>query len=240
MAGPIGLVFGLMVGHFVSNSYARLVNFQNRVQILYFRTFFHLAGYISKADGVVSQAEIRATEQIFAEMELTAEAKRQAIDYFKEGQRLAFDLEDELGQLYQLCSEQPGLLRLFIQSLFSVARVDGIDAKKRSILDKTCAILGFQSSNFYQQYDDAQQQSHRRQSFEQAPPDPVNSDYALLEVPRDVSAKALKQAYRRLMSQHHPDKLIAKGLPESMVKMATQKTQQIQAAYERIKRAKGY
>ena len=58
---------------------------------------------------------------------------------------------------------------------------------------------------------------------------------ALLELDRHASDADLKRAYRRLMSRHHPDKLIAKGLPEEMVKVATEKTQTIKAAYERIK-----
>ena len=48
----------------------------------------------------------------------------------------------------------------------------------------------------------------------------------------------LKKAYRRLMSQHHPDKLVAKGLPEQLIKDATEKTQQIKAAYELIRKSR--
>ena len=45
----------------------------------------------------------------------------------------------------------------------------------------------------------------------------------------------LKKAYRRQMNQHHPDKLVAKGLPEEMIDIATEKTQAIKAAYDLIK-----
>jgi DnaJ like chaperone protein len=59
--------------------------------------------------------------------------------------------------------------------------------------------------------------------------------YELLGIDASVNDQALKKAYRRLMNQHHPDKLVAKGLPEEMIDIATQKTQDIKSAYELIK-----
>ena len=66
----------------------------------------------------------------------------------------------------------------------------------------------------------------------------LEDDYALLELNASATDADLKRAYRRLMSRHHPDKLIARGLPEEMVKVATEQTQAIKAAYERIKAAR--
>ncbi|KZZ15482.1 hypothetical protein A3751_17250 [Oleiphilus sp. HI0080] len=60
--------------------------------------------------------------------------------------------------------------------------------------------------------------------------------YDVLGLEKECSDQELKRAYRRLMSQHHPDKLVAKGLPEEMMKLATEKTQQIKEAYELVKR----
>ena len=62
--------------------------------------------------------------------------------------------------------------------------------------------------------------------------------YHLLGVDESVSDAELKKTYRRLMSQHHPDKLVARGLPEQMIKDATEKTQQIKAAYELIRKSR--
>jgi DnaJ like chaperone protein len=63
----------------------------------------------------------------------------------------------------------------------------------------------------------------------------LQAAYDLLGVSEGVSDAELKKAYRRQMNQHHPDKLVAKGLPEEMIEIATQKTQDIKAAYELIK-----
>ena len=60
--------------------------------------------------------------------------------------------------------------------------------------------------------------------------------YLALGVSRDCDDRSLKRAYRRLMSEHHPDKLIAQGVPEDMVKLGTEKSQEIQAAYELIRK----
>jgi len=64
--------------------------------------------------------------------------------------------------------------------------------------------------------------------------------YTALGVDPSDDKATVKRAYRRLMSQHHPDKLVSKGLPEEMIKLATDKTQHIQKAYEKIKESKGW
>jgi DnaJ like chaperone protein len=61
----------------------------------------------------------------------------------------------------------------------------------------------------------------------------------VLGVAAGATDAEVKTAYRRLMNQHHPDKLVAKGLPEEMVALATEKTQEIKAAYDTVKAARG-
>jgi DnaJ like chaperone protein len=66
----------------------------------------------------------------------------------------------------------------------------------------------------------------------------MNDAYAILGVNKSASEAEIKTAYRRLMSQHHPDKLVSKGLPDEMIKIATEKTQEIRKAYDLIKSKK--
>jgi DnaJ like chaperone protein len=63
--------------------------------------------------------------------------------------------------------------------------------------------------------------------------------YRTLEVDQSVTDEALTKAYRRLMSRHHPDKLKANGLPESMLPHAQQRTQAVREAYELLKEQRG-
>jgi DnaJ like chaperone protein len=68
---------------------------------------------------------------------------------------------------------------------------------------------------------------------------PLAGCYAELEVGSNVSDQEVTKAYRRQMSRHHPDKLVANGLPESMAQVAKDKTQRILEAYEVIRAARG-
>ena len=68
----------------------------------------------------------------------------------------------------------------------------------------------------------------------------LSEAYQLLGIDKNADKNATKRAYRKLMSQHHPDKLVAKGLPPEMIKIATEKTQSIKAAYELVKDRRGW
>ena len=79
-----------------------------------------------------------------------------------------------------------------------------------------------------------------RQNGSRAPAEITLAEcYAELEVDASISDQEVVKAYRRQMSRHHPDKLVANGLPESMAQMAKEKTQRIQEAYEGIRAARG-
>ncbi|MGB0734058.1 MAG: DnaJ domain-containing protein, partial [Pontibacterium sp.] len=66
----------------------------------------------------------------------------------------------------------------------------------------------------------------------------LDDAYKVIGVEPEATDAEVKRAYRKLMSQHHPDKLVAKGLPEEMMQVAKEKSQEIQAAYELIKQSR--
>lgn len=91
------------------------------------------------------------------------------------------------------------------------------------------------------QFGGGQQGGYSQGGYQQAQRGPTLDDACkVLGVRSSDDAATIKRAYRKLMSEHHPDKLVAKGLPPQMMEMAKQKAQEIQAAYDLIKREKGF
>lgn len=251
LGGPIGLVIGLFLGHLVDQGLLRkLFNSvtysrtnQSRVQGVFFNTTFMMMGYVAKSDGRVSENEIRAARNVMNNMGLNDSMKREAIRLFTEGKQPHFNPRAAIAQLKQVCLFQPNLLRMFVEIQVQMAYADGrtISDRKRQVLESMChqlGVTGFNFSQFEQRYRAEQSYQRYRQAPRQDPKQYINDAYEVLGIKSSASDAEVKKAYRRLMSQHHPDKLMSKGLPPEMIKMATQKTQQIKSAYEQIRKAR--
>ena len=83
-------------------------------------------------------------------------------------------------------------------------------------------------------------QYQQQGGYQQSSGPTLSDAYKVLGVSESDDRNAVKRAYRRLMNEHHPDKLVAKGLPPEMMEMAKEKAQQIQAAYDLICKVKGW
>lgn len=251
LLGPIGLLFGVMIGHvFDRGIYRQNWHFgsNQQAQQAFFNTTFLVMGYIAKSDGRVSEAEIGAARVIMDRMALNEAQRLQAMSLFTRGKQSDFNLEQTLSELITACHHNKILLRLFLEIQMQMAQADGVlSQQKQRALQAICQRLGFAPLNFvffedlfkfktgYQQ--ERQQYGNYREPSRQGLP--LRDAYALLGIPENASDIEVKRAYRRLMSQHHPDKLISKGLPEEMLKLATEKTQNIKAAYECVCAARG-
>lgn len=100
---------------------------------------------------------------------------------------------------------------------------------------------GFNQQQYYQRgYSQGEQQSYGSHARPHRTEPTLQDAYAVLGVSSTSSVSEIKKAYRKLMNEHHPDKLLSKGLPESMIKIAKEKTQQIGAAYELVRNARGF
>lgn len=254
LGGPFGAIFGLILGHYFDISFKNHSLFfphqkqHTYTQDIFFRATFTVMGYIAKADGRVSENEIRVATRIMQNMMLTSSLKQQAINYFREGKQANFDLDQILTDLNNACFQQQNLLLLFLEIQIQAAFADGpiLKAKQR-ILEHICYRLGFNPNDFFRRYwnfDYGQRASgehtRSRQQYQRyQPPSALESAYRLLDVNSTITNSDLKKVYRKLMSQNHPDKLVSKGLPEEMIKLATQKTQEIKQAYETICKARG-
>lgn len=250
LGGPIGALLGAVLGHNFDRGMKSLpddagvaAGDRERVQMAFFTASFAVMGRVAKADGRVSPEEIRMAEAVMGEMSLGADMRRAAIDLFNQGKSADFDLDGVLEQFRRECHGRTTLIRMFVEIQLQAAYADGrLDPSEDALLKHVCAALGVSELDYrrLERMVRAQQGlgagSRRSGGGEMGRRVPsLDDDFAVLGVERDATDAEIKRAYRRLMSQHHPDKLVSKGLPEEMMKVAAQKTNEIRQAYERIR-----
>ncbi len=233
-----------------------------RIKMAFFTATFSVMGHIAKADGHVHPTEIAFAESVMKQMKLDSELRAAAIKLFNQGKEPDFDATALVLQFRQECQRRTSLYRMFIEIQIQASLADGtMSAEEERALLKVSSVLGF-TENTFRQLEmlvrfsmgmmgagaaesgsaNAGSAGGRRQSTSDAAAGPlsVRAAYKALGVGPDDDKQTIKRAYRRLMSQHHPDKLVSKGLPEEMIKLATDKTQNIQKAYEKIKESRGW
>jgi DnaJ like chaperone protein len=245
--GPFGLLLGVLVGNAFDQMYARnrpnpQVNANS--QNIFFRVTFLVMGQLAKSDGRVSQQEIEQAQFIMNQMGLNEAQRKEAIRYFSEGKSPHLDLNREMQQFMRSVGHRGSLIQMFLEIQLSMAYADGkLSMEEKHLLDKVCRILGISALQFefIHARVRASQEQFRGQFNESftSNGNELKTAYAVLGVSSDASDAEVKKAYRKLMSQHHPDKLVAKGLPEAMMKIAKEKTQEIQTAYDKIRKARG-
>lgn len=253
-AGPLGAVIGLIIGHnfdygfksYLAKTYVTYTPSElAKIQYTFFRATFSVMGQIAKADGHISVNEIQLARSIMRQMRLNAELQQEAINLFQKGKQPQFNLSDVLIELRQACREQRPLLRIFIEVQISAAMADGLlSDQARYLLHTICHALGFSLTDFDDfmgvnpNSQNQQQQQGQQQQSTANKVTALKKAYVLLEIAETASDAEVKTAYRKLMSQNHPDKLISKGLPEEMMRLATTKTQQIRSAYDLIRKTR--
>jgi DnaJ like chaperone protein len=241
-----GAVFGAFIGQLFDHSagfgWAGASRTAASVSEVFFRTTFELMGHVAKSDGRVSQAEIDAARRLMQELHLSSQKVSIAIACFQTGKSPAYDANLKVEQLREACGLRHDLLRAFMELQLRAALAgNGIAPPARSILTQVAEWLGMSGLEFARMESAVRAQQQGRGNFAGRQPQekPLTDCYAELEVNPAVSDQEVTKAYRRQMSRHHPDKLVANGLPESMAQVAKEKTQRIQEAYEAIRAARG-
>ncbi len=244
LGGPLGATLGAVLGHQFDKGVANVahrIEFggAERRQTVFFTAVFSVLGHVSKADGRVSPREIAMAEDVMRQMRLSSDQRKAAIGLFKRGKRADFPLDEVVDQLRQECGRRTTLLQMFLEIQIQAALADGrLDFRERQALLHIAGRLGFPPRRFddiLRFIEGASAYEHDR--VKQRPPTLGDAYKTLGVTPSDDDAE-IKKAYRRLMAQHHPDKLVAKGLPEEMIRLATEKTQEIRHAYEQIRNAR--
>lgn len=252
-AGFWGIVLGLIIGHMFDKvrsvkGQGYFANNQAR-QTLFFSTTFQVMGHLTKSKGRVTEADIQIASLFMDRMQLHGDARVAAQRAFREGKQSDYPLRNKLRELRSACFGRFDLIRMFLEIQIQAAFADGsLHPNERQVLYVIAEELGISRAQFDQflrmmeggqqfggggsSYGGAYQQAKRGPTLEDA--------CSVLGVKSNDDSTTIKRAYRKLMGEHHPDKLVAKGLPPEMMEMAKQKAQEIQAAYDLIRKEKGF
>ncbi len=239
-----GAVIGACIGHLFDQGSAAssAAGMSPTISEVFFRTTFELMGHVAKSDGRVSESEIDAARRLMLELNLGSAEIAHAIACFRTGKAASYNVELAIERLREVCGLRHDLLRAFIELQLRAALAgNGMPPTARTILTRVAERLGMSGLEFARMEAAlrARGQARSAAAGDRSRGKPLAACYAELEVEQSATDQEVTKAYRRQMSRHHPDKLVANGLPESMAQMAKEKTQRIQEAYEEIRAARG-
>lgn len=266
-AGFFGAIFGVILGHWFDKKLYELgsVNssfFKKKLtrQSLFIQTTFAVLGHLSKSKGRVTEDDIQLASNLMVQLKLDDANRRLAQEAFTRGKNADFPLRQVIREFRIGCGQRADLVRMFLYVQVQAAFADSqLEQSEKDVLFVVAEELGLSRFQFEQMlamefaarqftrggyqyhYQGHQQYEQYQQSGAQYSSGPTVDDaYKVLGVSASDDQQTVKRAYRRLMNENHPDKLVAKGLPKEMLEIAKEKTQQIQAAYDLICKTKGW
>ena len=226
-------------------------------QAVFFHSLFSALGHIAKSDGIVSQEEIQVASTLMDEMSLTGDTRLEAQQAFRDGKQRDFAIVDMLQQFKEQCHGRRDVLQIYLEILIQASCAHKkLSTTQYTLLEKIAKTLGFRREELdfliitfeaEQRFRTGRSQTNnqRRQQQSQyggsgsySAKAELEDAYKILGIKQEDDSKVIKKAYRKQMSLHHPDKMASKGLPAQALELAKQKAQDIQAAYELVRKQK--
>ena len=190
-------------------------------------------GHVAKADGRVSEAEIRVAREVFRVLEIDDALRADAIALFGRGKRRDFPLAWVLKRLNRACEGDDDLLQAFLEYQVAVAQADGpASGEQYTVLQRIARRLGFNDSELRRLM-----RGQRGNNEVRAMP---RSPFRVLGVAESATPEQVRMAYRKLISRHHPDRLQARGCSEDEIRAGANRTHAARRAYDQIRRQKGF
>jgi DnaJ like chaperone protein len=224
VGGPIGALLGAVAGHYAMDRDRSPEAQEARDQVVFTIGVIALSAKMAKADGEVTEDEIAAFRQV---VHVPPSEERHVRRIFDLARQSTAGFEGYARQIARLFADRPQVLEDLLDGLFHIAGADGrLHPNELAFLEEVARIFGFSEDAF------------TRLKTRHMGPDKSDPWY-VLGLERGASEAEVKAAYRRLVKEHHPDALIARGVPEEFVKMATDRLVAINAAYEQIRAKAG-
>ena len=225
LGGPLGALVGVIAGHAVDRhrdqAAADADPDTGTKRVAFTIAVIVLGAKMAKADGQVTRDEVTAFREVF---QVPPEEIKNVARVFDQAKRDARGFEPYAEQVSKMFRAHPQVLEELLNALFHIARADGVyHPGEKAFLEKVGQIFGFDETTF------------RRIEAEQMGPQ-KGDPYVILGLTRDATDDQVKAAYRKLVRENHPDKLVAQGMPEEFVKLANEKLTAINGAYERIEK----
>ena len=217
VAGPVGALVGAVAGHF-------FLDRDSDPGVTFTIAIIALAGKMAKADGVASEQEFEIFAKVFV---MPPEEEANVRRIFNLARQDMAGFEHYAGQIAGLFRGNPAVLEDVLDGLFEIAKADGVlHPCEARFLERVAEIFGF-APNEYRRI--------RASHFAPELTDP----YVILGLSYSADDDELRQTYRRLVRENHPDSLIARGVPAEFIKLATDKLAAINTAYEKIRAERG-
>ena len=217
VGGPVGALVGAVAGHF-------FLDRESDPGVTFTIAVVALAGKMARADGVVSEEEFRVFRQAFG---VPPEEEGNVQRIFNLARQDIAGFEYYAGQIARLFVGNPAMLEDVLDGLFEIAKADGVlHPEEAKFLERVAEIFGFAPNEF------------RRIRASHFAPE-LTDPYVILGLSYAADEDELKQTYRRLVRENHPDSLMARGVPPEFIKLANDKLAAINSAYEKIQAERG-
>ena len=228
LGGPLGALLGGIAGHAFDKMRERDTGTDEpedgTKQIAFTIGVIVLGAKMAKADGRVTADEVAAFKEIFR---VPPEEMNNVARVFDRARRDAEGFEPYARQIAKLFRSNPAVLEDLLDGLFHIAKADNvIHPNEIAFLERVAAIFGFSEAEF------------ARIRASNIGPDAADP-YQIIGVPHDIDDDELKSRYRALIREHHPDRLIAQGMPPEFIEVANDKLAAINDAYDRIAKQRG-